>query len=293
MTYNRKELLRECLTAVLFQTRPPDHVLVVDNASTDGTREMLKKEFPQVEVLALPENQGGAGGFHEGMKKAYEDGYDWIWVMDDDAFPDRKTLERLLVQSCYSQQYQVLVPLLRSSDGRWHGVGYWREGRYRPAQVSLWSTPFPIDVFTFNGPLFHRRVIENVGLPRREFFLWFDDTDYALRIGFAGFQVLCVPDALVHTDIGRIKRMRFLCRAWEEVAVPPEKLYYDVRNRGFTLLNGVYRGSRWRSLAFYIAWNLHGLIKDLFIHRQDWSMRVRFRLLGLRDAFLGRLGKGP
>jgi len=63
VTYNRKELLRECLKAVLAQTRPPEHVLVVDNASTDGTPEMLQEEFPQVEVLCLPENQGSAGGF--------------------------------------------------------------------------------------------------------------------------------------------------------------------------------------------------------------------------------------
>lgn len=78
-TYNRKELLRECLQSVLSQTRLPDHILVVDNASTDGTQEMLKEESPQVEVLRLPENQGGAGGFHEGMKRAYEEGFDWLW----------------------------------------------------------------------------------------------------------------------------------------------------------------------------------------------------------------------
>ncbi|MFX5615039.1 glycosyltransferase, partial [Acinetobacter baumannii] len=78
---------RECLQSVLSQTRAPDHVLVVDNASTDGTGEMLKEEFPEVEVLRLPENQGGAGGFHEGIKRAYEAGYDWIWLMDDDGLP--------------------------------------------------------------------------------------------------------------------------------------------------------------------------------------------------------------
>lgn len=61
VTYNRKALLRECLKAVLSQTRPPDHVLVVDNASTDGTPEMLQEEFPQVEVLRLPETRAGPG----------------------------------------------------------------------------------------------------------------------------------------------------------------------------------------------------------------------------------------
>lgn len=82
VTYNRKELLRECLQALLNQTRPLDEIIVVDNASTDGTDQMIPEEFPQITHVRLPENIGGAGGFHEGMKLAYEKGHDWIWVMD-------------------------------------------------------------------------------------------------------------------------------------------------------------------------------------------------------------------
>ncbi|MER3603731.1 MAG: hypothetical protein C4298_08345, partial [Thermus sp.] len=80
VTYNRKELLRECLETLRGQTRKVDHILVVDNASTDGTEEVLRAEFPEVEVLRLPENQGSSGGFHEGMKRAYEEGFDWLWL---------------------------------------------------------------------------------------------------------------------------------------------------------------------------------------------------------------------
>lgn len=112
VTYNRKELLRKCLAALKSQTRKPDHILVVDNASTDGTPEMLKEEFPQVEVLRLPENQGSAGGFHEGMNRAYEEGWDWIWIMDDDALPEPTALERLL--AC-SDTADILIPALVDS----------------------------------------------------------------------------------------------------------------------------------------------------------------------------------
>lgn len=80
VTYNRKELLRECLNALLNQTRPLDEIIVIDNASTDGTQEMIAKEFPYITYVLMSENIGGAGGFHEGMKLAYEKGYDWIWV---------------------------------------------------------------------------------------------------------------------------------------------------------------------------------------------------------------------
>lgn len=115
VTYNRKELLRQNLNSLLAQTRPVDEIIVMNNASTDGTAEMLAREFkyPQITVVTMPENIGAAGGFHEGMKLAYEKRYDWIWVMDDDAFPYKDALERLTEQivkgvdnnSCFYSAY--------------------------------------------------------------------------------------------------------------------------------------------------------------------------------------------
>ncbi len=69
ITHNRRRLLHECLEALLAQTRPPDAAVVVDNASTDGTPAMVAQEFPGVHVLALEVNEGGAGGFQEGMRR--------------------------------------------------------------------------------------------------------------------------------------------------------------------------------------------------------------------------------
>src|SRR5215210_1526363 len=96
VTYNRRELLSACLGAIAAQTRAPDHLLVVDNASTDGTRDMVAGEHPQAELLALPENRGSSGGFHAGMARAHGAGATWIWVMDDDTIPRPEALERLL-----------------------------------------------------------------------------------------------------------------------------------------------------------------------------------------------------
>ncbi len=78
VTYNRRPLLEECLQALGAQERPVDRVLVVDNASTDGTAAFVRNEHPEVQLLALAENEGGAGGFHEGLKAAHAAGADWI-----------------------------------------------------------------------------------------------------------------------------------------------------------------------------------------------------------------------
>jgi GT2 family glycosyltransferase len=95
VTYNRRALLEQCLDALRAQTRPPDRILVVDNASTDGTAEWVRGQ-DDVVALLLDENVGGAGGFHAGMRLAHAGGADWLWLMDDDTIPRPDALERLL-----------------------------------------------------------------------------------------------------------------------------------------------------------------------------------------------------
>src|SRR3954447_10197137 len=68
VTFNRRELLAECLQALLEQTLAPDEIIVVDNASSDGTAEMVRERFPQARLEAPTENIGGAGGFHHGLE---------------------------------------------------------------------------------------------------------------------------------------------------------------------------------------------------------------------------------
>src|SRR5260221_2165012 len=99
VTYNRKELLARCLEAIRAQSRPCERVFIVDNASTDGTPEYLAAAAlmgDSIQYIRLPANSGSAGGFHEGMRRAYESGYDWLWLMDDDGCPAPDRLEDLL-----------------------------------------------------------------------------------------------------------------------------------------------------------------------------------------------------
>ncbi len=100
VTFNRRALLAECLDALLAQTHPVARIVVVDNASTDGTPELLRKrgflDRPEVELVRLPENLGSSGGFATGIERARAGDEDWVWVMDDDAEPRPDALATLL-----------------------------------------------------------------------------------------------------------------------------------------------------------------------------------------------------
>ena len=96
VTWNRRDLLLESLAAVLGQDRPPDAVIVVDNASTDGTGDAVRAGFPAVRLATLAQNTGGAGGFAYGLALALADGADLVWLMDDDTVPEPGALRALL-----------------------------------------------------------------------------------------------------------------------------------------------------------------------------------------------------
>jgi rhamnopyranosyl-N-acetylglucosaminyl-diphospho-decaprenol beta-1,3/1,4-galactofuranosyltransferase len=288
VTHNRPALLRACLLALRGQTRPADAVLVVDNASTDETRAMVRAEFPEATTLALAANVGGAGGFHAGMRWAYGQGYEWLWLMDDDARPAPDCLARLLA---HARPASVVVPLQQDSGGGLYGIGAW--GRADPEvtnEILVGDGPVAGPyVFRFVGPLVARGVVVAVGLPNKDFFIWFDDIEYSLRVlGRPELTVIVVPDAIVHHDFGQgAKQVRVLGRTSIRMQHPAWKMYYGERNRFYTL---VWTRRNPREVFQHVLFQLRWLIGDIIYEPDRWE-RARLRLLGLRDGAIGRLGK--
>jgi GT2 family glycosyltransferase len=276
VTYNRIELLRECLAAVTGQTLVPGTVLVVDNASTDGTREMVRDEFPAAEVLALPVNEGSSGGFHEGMKAAVARGVDWLWVMDDDTIPAPDALEQLL--RARDNLNGLPEPALLASkvlwtDGKLHPMNW-------PAPALLDVDRFvegvennvvPIRANTFPSLLVKREAVERHGPPRKGFWIWADDIDFTQRI------LRYEPGYLVPQSVA-LHKTKTAHKPWEG----GQRFYYAVRNGMFILRGDTLEPKE------KVGWVLLLLsqIQRFFAFEglKPWTIRLVLR--GLRDGIL-------
>ena len=186
VTYNRRALLLECLAAVAAQTVPVDRVLVVDNASTDGTAALVRDAHPGVELLELPENGGSAGGFHAGMRQAHAAGFEWLWLMDDDTIPSPTALQELLAAaaSLPDGPPALLASRIVWTDGRLHPMNLPGFERGRPDVVvaAAQRRLLALRTATFPSLLVHRTAVDRHGLPLAGYFLWSDDIEYTARI---------------------------------------------------------------------------------------------------------------
>ncbi len=230
VTYNRRELLLEALAAVLAQQRSPDAVIVVDNASTDGTAAAVRARFPTARLAELGANYGGAGGFAYGMARALADGADLIWVMDDDTIPESGALAALLAAR---QAYPGRAPAIVAStvlwtDGRPHPMN---TPRARPMAAAAERTAaascgcVPIRSASFVSVLVDAAQCRRRGLPRADFFLWNDDFEFTTRLLRGNVGLLCPDSVVVHKT-----------RTFGGTDVDPgDRFYYEVRNKIWTL----------------------------------------------------------
>ncbi len=228
MTYNRKELLNHCIDKLLKQEGASCDVIVVDNASTDGTREMVMRQYDVPEVLYenTGVNLGGAGGFQYGVKKAVLLGYQYVWMMDDDTLPEKTALYKL-----FEADHEL--------NGEWgflSSVAYWTDGsicRMNIQKKNIFAHVGEreyhkkysyVKMCSFVSLLVKSDVIKEVGLPIGEYFIWTDDYEYTGRIS-AKYPCYMIPSSRVvhamkvHTrvnfatdDVSRIDRYQYIYR---------------------------------------------------------------------------------
>ena len=236
VTYNRKNLLLECLEALRKQTKPLDGIYLIDNASTDGTPEILlendyikelphenlrkplEKEFEisnltdgnpiKFHYVRMHENTGGSGGFYEGIKRAYEKGYEWIWVSDDDALPDENAFlnfekaKELLEKEGELQNTAAICGSV-INNGK-YDLGHRRrikKGFLLIKEISVQREEyvkqyFEIDLSSYVGTILNSKFLKKAGFTRKDFFIDRDDYEHSLRLRKYG-KIFCFPNIKV------------------------------------------------------------------------------------------------
>ncbi len=237
VTRDRRDLLEECLQAVLAQTAPPARVVVVDNVSIDGTLEMVRERFPDVELVALERNEGPAGGFHEGIRAGMSGTGDWLWLMDDDTIPALDALEQLigpLEELEGLPEPSLLASKVVWSDGTLHPKNLpWArldEGSIETFVSAVDRRLVLLRVASWVSILVSRAAVEQHGLPLKHYFIWGEDGEWTARLLKHGAGYM-VPASLVHH------------KTPEKVSVHrqgSDQYYFEVRNKLFQL-----RGDSW------------------------------------------------
>ena len=308
VTYNRKALLARCLAALRDQSHPLDAIFVIDNCSTDGTYDDLLTqghiapidagesiktvpltEHPErsieIRYVHLPENTGGAGGFHEGIKRAVAAGFDWLWLMDDDLLTTAEALAALVAKkdalAAASDRPFLLNSLVLSEDHQdgdtlafplqelsekglpklriyhWHLSevrDQVRDGLYR------WACPF-------NGTFVPAGAIAQIGLPNKDFFIKGDEKDFLWRAARV-LDIYTVVDSPVYH-----RRPVKAAFDWRQ--------YYHIRN--MLVVNRHFNFTRLRNFKV-IVW---ALALGLRHGRRGLALVVR----AIADGRAGRLGR--
>ncbi len=288
VTRNRKTLLLECLKAIRSQTRPVDAIFVIDNASSDGTEAILhqagylpaavsrstaaaagqgQKGCPTVLIdgrtvlyyTRLARNVGGAGGFQLGLRQAFECGYDWMWIMDDDTVASKNALGNLLAHSRRPEIGFACSKVLWT-DGSVHLMNI--------PQISplVSATPFNaaddeglllVNACSFVSVLVGRRAIARVGYPIGDFFIWLDDIEFTRRIVRNGFWGVYVKESVVyhHTPLNRAAAADTdrVENAW--------KYYYQARNHIYLSRKSTTGLKRIASLGFFLSNSIQAALK--------------------------------
>jgi len=233
VTWNRRDLLLESLAAVLGQDRPPDAVIAVDNASTDGTADAVRAGFPAVRLATLAQNTGGAGGFAYGLALALADGADLVWLMDDDTVPEPGALRALLAarDQAPGGRPVLLASRVLWTDGRAHPMNTPRAKPFATGaeqRAAAAAGCVPIRSASFVSILVDAALTRQRGLPQADYFLWNDDFEFTTRLlrGQAGW--LCPASVVVHKT-----------RTFGNTDTDPgDRFFYEVRNKVWTFRTG-------------------------------------------------------
>lgn len=289
VTYNRKELLEENIKALLDQSEKLNKIFIIDNNSTDGTKSYLEQKGylknQTIEYVRLEKNIGGAGGFSVGTKYAYEKGFDFICLMDDDGKPnDNDTVKNLLdaAVDIYNIEKRMMInPLVIGNENTLsfglkniqtvnEAVAMSNEGRIKDI------------INPFNGTLISKELIESIGVPNKEFFIKGDEAEYMMRAIKNNAYIATICNSRYHHPILSTNYTEIFGKRIKISVEAPWKEYYRCRNYTY-----MFKESKeyWKMFKQPVRQIRNVLLSDC--NKRDSIIMI---IRGFNDGILSKLG---
>lgn len=274
VTFNNAPMLANLLADLSRQRRPPDEVIVIDNASRDDTQALVRGVYPEADHVRLGENLGSAGGYHEGIRRAARSS-DFIYTLDDDVRLNPDTLQEIVAG------FHALEGAMPGQIAAVRSVG----------ASHPHAAPTPLEVVPWRGTLFKTAIVREVGLPSPDYFLYGEDLEYSLRIAQRGYRFYWIPTSrcleAVRERDGKARATLFGRRLVRYQS--PFRLYYAFRNEVSIFIRYGRRAALLRTFLYALK------ILLMIGASERWTGKrpIRALVLGIFDGIRGRMGRHP
>lgn len=297
VTFNRKDFVLKNISYINQLHFKNFDIIVFDNGSNDGTREAIKEKHPSVQYYYSKENLGGAGGFKEGMKTAFNLNYEYVWCLDDDGAPHPKSLQ-ILIDEAQKDPNSIygarIIPIGQPKDSSfWEikGPYNYKEKKYIPfseeeqKEIKSELATHETATVALLGMFIPRGVIEKIGYPNDKLFLANDDVEYCLRAWSKGVKIKLVMKSTVEHPAMETIQTSIFGKEISVISMQPWKLYYYIRN-----IIAVNR--KYFSLKTFIKMALATLITafvNIKNNKKDTKSYIQKSLLAYKDGFFKKL----
>ena len=278
VNYNGAKYNKECIDSIKKSTYKNYEIIVVDNNSRDNSVELLKRDFSDLTIIESKENLGFSGGNNLGIEYALKDGCDFVLLLNNDTKIENNMLENMINVSI-KNGFAVISPKIYYYDNKdtiWSAGAkmFWKRGI--PSQNGInkidngeYNSLEEVDIATGCCLLIHKKIIERVGLLSLEYFLYYEDTDYIMRVRNKGFKVLYDPNSVMYHKVSA-------STGGEE---SENYIYYNTRNR--LIFNNKFNS---KNKIYYMPY--FGLTRVIKIIK--WSIKGKFNLVnatmeGIKD----------
>ena len=288
LNWNGRDDTLECLKSLQQINYDNYKIVIVDNGSEDDSVSEMKRLFPEIKIIENKKNLGFAGGNNVGMKYAVENEADYVLLINNDTTVDENFLSELVKTGESDKKIGAVGSKIyfHSEPNRiWFAGGKVNWLKNKGTHLGLnemdngqYDEISEVDYLTGCCLLIKREVIERIGVLAKDYFLYYEDTDFSARVKNAGYKIMYVPKSKIYHKISRSTKPG-----------SPSYIYYHVRNglvmakRNGSFLNKII-------LYFYCVFLfLKQIIKIIFLpQKRNWAYAV---LRGEKDFLLGKMGK--